>query len=395
MCGMFAQKIGLKSLSVDQQRKCCSEVHKFEANFEMNLISVESASQGKGGALSVPAKPTNQTEPNRSPAKVAIPAAATQARAPVPEPKSPPPLKIRTPPSEPIPNKTLLIAIVTAPGHSEERDAIRRTWMNYISNSTSLLSAYQKSETDIKFVVGPVHSAQDAPDLETKSKWQKYNLTLKEESEMYNDIIRLEGFVEDYSNLTLKSIALFDYAVKKNYTLVFKTDDDSFVRVDQLWRSFELATAPSAFISHCSYDFPTNQDPNSKNYMYDTYNHDTIPVLCHGGGYLLGSKLLKYIVDNQAALVHHRNEDAAVSIWLTDKDSQAPNLFLDPNMPVTFYWQECNPDSVYLNPMRFDDMVTVWDNIISAPHDPCARGFQLREFWDLLDQLSRPGNALL
>jgi hypothetical protein len=67
----------------------------------------------------------------------------------------------------------------------------------------------------------------------------------------------------------------------------------------------------------------------------------------------------------------------------------APKLFLDPNLPVTFFWEECNPYSVYMNPMRTDDMDAVWKNVKEAAHDPCAHNFQLREFLDLLDQLQK------
>jgi hypothetical protein len=56
--------------------------------------------------------------------------------------------------------------------------------------------------------------------------------------------------------------------------------------------------------------------------MFDTYPHDTIPILCHGGGYLLGKKLVEFLADNQRNLTFHRNEDVAVSLWLLDKECE-------------------------------------------------------------------------
>jgi hypothetical protein len=64
-------------------------------------------------------------------------------------------------------------------------------------------------------------------------------------------------------------------------------------------------------------------------------------------------------------------------------------LTLDPDLPVTFYWEECNPASVYLNPMRVEDMHTLWNNIIESGGDMCAHNFQLKEFSDLLEQLQK------
>ena len=74
----------------------------------------------------------------------------------------------------------------------------------------------------------------------------------------------------------------------------------------------------------CS-DFPVNTDPQSKNYMGDTYpGHETLPLLCHGGGYLVGNTLFSYILDNQKNLVMHRNEDVAVTLWLRGENSKSP-----------------------------------------------------------------------
>ncbi len=54
----------------------------------------------------------------------------------------------------------------------------------------------------------------------------------------------------------------------------------------------------------------------------DTYPHDFMPVLCHGGGYLLGYSLVEYIVVHRVNLTWHRNEDSAVSLWLTEEGGE-------------------------------------------------------------------------
>jgi len=285
-------------------------------------------------------------------------------------------------------NKTLLIAIETAPYHFDERAAIRDTWMKYLTGSVPMLAEKRKQETDIIFFIGLLNPIP------------KPNSTLEEQPAMierhiseemrFGDIVRLTDFYEDYSNLTRKTLSVMEWATKQGYQSMFKTDDDSFLRVDQLWDQMDAQhDLSTTYLAHCSFDFPVNQDPDSKNYMFDTFPFETIPILCHGGGYLVGHRLLNYIVNSRSSLTMHRNEDVAISLWLTGQDSHAPKLFLDTNLPVTFFWEECNPTSVYLNPMRIDDMRTAWSNVVQPPGDVCANGFQLREFLDLLDELQR------
>jgi hypothetical protein len=76
---------------------------------------------------------------------------------------------------------------------------------------------------------------------------------LAEEAATHHDIIRLNGFEEDYKNLTLKTMAIIDFANAHNYGSMFKTDDDSFVRVDHLWNSIRsIRELPASYLSHCS-----------------------------------------------------------------------------------------------------------------------------------------------
>jgi hypothetical protein len=286
-------------------------------------------------------------------------------------------------------NKTLLIAIETAPAHFDERMAIRETWMKYVKGDNRLMTKFRREQTDIMFFIGnlnPVPKTNSTDELDPSM----LSKMIMDEQAKYGDIVRLTDFVEDYSNLTLKTLSVMTYASQRRYDAMFKTDDDSFVRVNELWSALgSVRELKTSYISHCSFDFPVNQDPESKNYMYDTFPYETIPILCHGGGYLVGLTLLDYLVNNRNNLPMHRNEDVAVSLWLTGQDSRAPKLYLDPNLPVTFFWEECNPASVYLNPMRVDDMHTAWTNVQGTPPDVCANNFQLREFLDLLDQLQK------
>lgn len=452
VCALFATRSGKASMTVDEQHLCCRRVHQFETNLRTNpsiLVSIGSTTQrdvpplpqeikqlspsfpwhekfdlpakgapaaGEGGSglINIKTRIVEKSEKNAEKKRTAdslLPIPTPMLiPSPVPtiidsEPLSTPSASPQLPPPEtsaapqpvlpalgtaPPPlmmahsNKGLLIAIETAPHHFDERLAIRDTWMNYIRSDTTFMPAWRREQTDILFFIGEI--SQVPKDNTTDPTVLSKRIT--QEMTIYKDIMRLDDFVEDYSNLTLKTISLMRWANERNYGAVFKTDDDSFVCVDKLWDSFTaIQKRDTAYISHCSFEFPVNQDPESKNYMADSYPHETIPMLCHGGGYLLGKDLVSYVARNAENLTFHRNEDVAISLWLTGPDAHVSQVNLEPNLPVTFFWEECNPTSVYLNPMRLDDMYTVWNNILKPSSNICANNFQLREFLDLLDQL--------
>lgn len=279
----------------------------------------------------------------------------------------------------------LLIAVATAPRHFQERQVIRETW-GTMTEKGLFLTEEQKLKTVVRFFIGDLAGTEDEPDNLAEE--------LQRENKAHHDIVRLPGLTESYANLTLKSVAMMRYARDHGFKGFFKTDDDSFLRLDRLHSTIkEYRDTSVTYGAHCTFDFPINDNPDSKNYMRDTFDHDLIPVLCHGGGYYLGRSLFEYVVSawDEGKLIHHRNEDVAVSLWLTGPDSKAPNLVLDPNMEVTFFWEECNPESVYMNPMRVMDHYEVWKNLLES-NNPCAHDFELQEYLDLLDELSRQDN---
>lgn len=269
----------------------------------------------------------------------------------------------------------VLVAVSSSPDHTSQRAAIRKTWMQYLSSTETLITDSRKANTDVRFFIGEVYDLQ-------------VDEALKAEAVEFGDITRLD-FHDSYENLTIKTVKMFGYARDHSFQSMFKTDDDSFVRLDRLWERIDSTrNLRNYYAGHCSRDFPVNTDPQSKNYMGDTYpGHETLPLLCHGGGYLVGNTLFSYILDNQKNLVMHRNEDVAVTLWLRGENSAAPPSDLEEHLPVTFYWDECNTSSVYLNPTREDDMQKLWSNIHESSPNVCAHDFQLQEYRDMLKEL--------
>ncbi|KAL3886594.1 hypothetical protein ACJMK2_026578 [Sinanodonta woodiana] len=108
----------------------------------------------------------------------------------------------------------LLIFIMTAHQNSEQRNALRQTWLTVSQNNTS--------NVRYAFILG-----------ETKDKSLREQILL--ENSVHKDFL-MENFVDAYSNLTLKTIMSFKYAVNNcpNVKFVLKTDDDMYVNVPDL-----------------------------------------------------------------------------------------------------------------------------------------------------------------
>ena len=107
------------------------------------------------------------------------------------------------------PKTQLLVTVISAPTHFEERKAIRfGGWGDTAKNMSKVAFA---------FVVGYN---------------EEFHLDLEYESDLFGDII-ITDHVDSYNNLTLKTLAAFDwmqtFCPQAEYLL--KTDDDMFIQV--------------------------------------------------------------------------------------------------------------------------------------------------------------------
>eukprot|EP00299_Pterocystis_sp_00344_P012298 c587_g1_i1.p1 GENE.c587_g1_i1~~c587_g1_i1.p1 ORF type:complete len:315 (-),score=70.43 c587_g1_i1:67-969(-) len=232
----------------------------------------------------------------------------------------------------------VLIAVVTAPQHEDVRHAIRNTWGN--------LTAKQQKRVDVRFFVGEL-----PPTLNNADKIEA-NLNR-------SDVIRLEGFIEHYNNLTAKAKGIFSWAASQNYSALMKVDDDSFVRVDVMLAFIDshnesLSNIYAGHINRPEYgECVVHKNPTSKWYMYDQYPFDTFPEFADGPGFLLGSRALKFLSQNSKNLVDYRCDDAAVGIWTAELGLEKIE------MPLSIYDFGCSSQHVLTNPVSAGEMFTL------------------------------------
>ncbi|XP_042874024.1 TSC22 domain family protein 2-like isoform X2 [Penaeus japonicus] len=106
----------------------------------------------------------------------------------------------------------VLVLITTAPDHEKHRTAVRQTWGHFSIRKDVVMA----------FMIGRTNN----PTIQAN---------IDKENELYGDVVQA-NFIDHYSNLTLKTVSMFEWA--KTYCseshFILKTDDDMFINMPLL-----------------------------------------------------------------------------------------------------------------------------------------------------------------
>ncbi|KAJ7955290.1 Galactosyltransferase [Quillaja saponaria] len=199
-----------------------------------------------------------------------------------------------------VPRKRLLmfVGVFSTGNNFERRMALRRSWMQY--------KAVRSGEVAIRFFIG-LH------------KNNRVNFELWREAQAYGDI-QLMPFVDYYSLITLKTVAICILATKiipSKY--IMKTDDDAFVRIDEVLSSLKGKSSDGLLYGLISFKSSPHRDKDSKWYISDKeWPHATYPPWAHGPGYIISRDIAKFIVGGhqERKLKLFKLEDVAMGIWI-------------------------------------------------------------------------------
>ncbi|XP_015792046.1 beta-1,3-galactosyltransferase 6 [Tetranychus urticae] len=233
----------------------------------------------------------------------------------------------------------LLILIMSAPGYKDRRDAIRQTWVNLIDDR--LIKYY--------FVIG-THAGSKLV-LEH----------LRKEQEDFKDIIIFPHIDDSYSTLSQKLLESLKWTYSRfNYKFVLKIDDDSFVRVDALYD--ELKTKKSdhrtLYWGYFDGDAPVKRQgkwTEDNWFLCDKY----LPYAL-GGGYVISSSLVKYIVTNSHLLSLYHNEDVNMGVWLASLNITRQH---DPRFDTEYKSRGCSNNFLVSHRQNINDMREKYDNL--------------------------------
>ncbi len=164
----------------------------------------------------------------------------------------------------------------------------------------------EKKKFIVKFVIGSLGLNNN----ETSS--------LTSEQDKFNDLVLLISLHDTYANLTRKTLGMFEWVNKNtHYSYILKTDDDSFLKLDQI--ELELSTRSAD-------EKPLYWGTIGKDYTPNTEGKwkETNWKLCRtylpyalGAGYVLSRTLVNKIAINADMLMLYNNEDMSVGVWVS------------------------------------------------------------------------------
>ncbi|KAL8124569.1 hypothetical protein AgCh_012287 [Apium graveolens] len=195
----------------------------------------------------------------------------------------------------------LFIGVFSTATNFKHRMSIRRTWMQY--------DAVKSGSVAVRFFVG-LH------------KGQMVNEELWKEVHTYEDI-QLMPFTDYYNLITLKTLATCIFGTQVVFAkYVMKTDDDSFVRVDEVIASLErLKVSEGLLYGLIDSSSRPQRDRDSKWYISpEEWPEETYPPWAHGPGYVVSGDIAQTIYKRykRGDLKMFKLEDVAMGLWIAE-----------------------------------------------------------------------------
>lgn len=192
----------------------------------------------------------------------------------------------------------MLIGVFSSCNNFDRRMALRRSWMQY--------EAVCSGEVAVRFFTGLHKNGQ-------------VNFELWREAQAYGDI-QLMPFVDYYSLLSLKTIAICITGTKiLPAKYIMKTDDDAFVRIDEVLSSLKEKVSDGLLYGLISFESTPQRDKDNKWFISSVeWPHDKYPPWAHGPGYIIARDIAKFIVQGHQKrdLKLFKLEDVSMGIWI-------------------------------------------------------------------------------
>ncbi|CAH1431634.1 unnamed protein product [Lactuca virosa] len=248
-------------------------------------------------------------------------------------------------PSIPVGKKiNLLIGVFSTANNFKRRMAVRRTWMQY--------AAVKSGEVAVRFFVG-LH------------KNRLVNEELWNEAKTYGDI-QLMPFVDYYSLISWKTIAICIFGTEViSAKYVMKTDDDAFVRVDEILNSLNRINVTNGLLyGLINSDSQPHRNPDSKWYISpEEYPEENYPPWAHGPGYVISHDIAKAINNKhkKGDLKMFKLEDVAMGIWINDLKKNGLEVRYEQEERV--YNEGCKDGYVVAHYQGPREMLCLWQKL--------------------------------
>ncbi|KAG8654118.1 beta-1,3-galactosyltransferase GALT1 isoform X1 [Manihot esculenta] len=247
------------------------------------------------------------------------------------------PLSPRKPPH-------LFIGVFSTANNFKRRMAVRRTWMQY--------AAVRSGTVAVRFFVG-LH------------KNQLVNEELWNEARTYGDI-QLMPFVDYYNLITWKTLAICIFGTEvasANY--VMKTDDDAFIRVDEVLGSLEkIKVSKGLLYGLINSDSQPHRSTDSKWYTsLEEWPEEKYPPWAHGPGYVVSHDIAKEVYKRykEGHLKIFKLEDVAMGIWINQMKKEGLEVRYENNERI--YNEGCKDGYIVAHYQGPREMLCLWQKL--------------------------------
>ncbi|GAV71651.1 Gal-bind_lectin domain-containing protein/Galactosyl_T domain-containing protein [Cephalotus follicularis] len=202
----------------------------------------------------------------------------------------------------------MFVGVFSTVNNFERRMAVRMSWMQY--------EAVRSGAVAVRFFVGLHKSSQ-------------VNFELWREAQAYGDI-QLMPFVDYYSLISLKTIAICIMGTEiLPAKYVMKTDDDAFVRIDEVLSSLKGKESHGLLYGLMAFESSPHREKDSKWYISEEeWPQASYPPWAHGPGYIISRDIAKFIVQGHRRrdLKLFKLEDVAMGIWIEQFKNSGKNV---------------------------------------------------------------------
>ena len=143
---------------------------------------------------------------------------------------------------------------------------------------------------------------------------------LADEDKAHGDLLLLGNLHDTYNNLTKKVLYSFFWADKNtNFSYLLKTDDDTYVFVDELYKEVQRYRQDGVnklYWGHFNWKSKPITNKNSKWAESNWFLTDTYLPYAFGGGYVISADLIHNIATTADYVELYHNEDVSVGLWL-------------------------------------------------------------------------------
>lgn len=179
-------------------------------------------------------------------------------------------------------------------------------------------------------------------------------------------------FVDYYSLLSLKTIAICILGTEiLTAKYIMKTDDDAFVRIDEVVSSLKgkASSSDGLLYGHISFESSPHRDKENKWYVSpEEWPYASYPPWAHGPGYVISRDIAKFIVGGhrERDIMLFKLEDVAVGIWIEQFKSLGHSVkYVDDER---FYISGCEPNYVLAHYQTPRKLLCMWEKLQKQKH---------------------------